>query len=225
MVWCGGGGSDVGGGDQSTWTQSITVHYYNSNNWATVNAYSWDGAGAQFLGAWAGKEMEAEGDNWYKVTYNIDPNAVASLGINFSNGANSEEKTGDVKLTGLTNNEAWIMNDIAYNTKAEAEGGKNRVNALIGSDWTSADKGWEERSMTPDTSYTDGQKFTYTTDLRVGQQVYFHVGSDYPKSFASGGDLFDYTGSNGNPVAKAAGSYTFTLIYNNGTVTIDVVKA
>ncbi len=118
----GGGGGDVGGGDHSTW-DTLTIHYHNAKDWANPYAYSWEtGYETKFLGNWPGTPATAESDGWVKITYQVDPAARGSLMIIFNDGKeNGADQTGDIDISGITNNEAWIAKDESVHaTQAEA---------------------------------------------------------------------------------------------------------
>ena len=72
--------------------EGITVYYYNSLNWTTINCYAWDANGNQANGGWPGTAMNAvEGrENWYYVTFE----GVASINVIFNNGT---KQTADIK--------------------------------------------------------------------------------------------------------------------------------
>ena len=77
--------------------QKITIYYYNSNAWDTVNAYAWkEGTpDEEKLGVWPGTQMSAvQGKGgWFKVEVGEYADRIV-----FSNGANSEQKTGDLTI-------------------------------------------------------------------------------------------------------------------------------
>ncbi len=233
----GGGGGDVGGGE-ADWTQQITLHYHNINNWSTVSVYSWEnGYGTEFLGGYPGKgdTVVSESNSWVKITYNVHPGSIGNLCVIFNNGIvgteNGEQKTIDILLTTEnlgSNYEAWISgsNNGVYSSQSAAETADSQglVAALIGGNWDGA-SGWSEKAMQEDTSYTGGQKFTITVDLVTGQELYFHLtNSNWPKTISNGSNYFG-GGGNNNLTVNEGGNYTFTLIYRGGTNwTIDAVK-
>ena len=54
----------------------VTVYFFNSNGWDTVNAYGYDLEGGKYLGEWGGAGMTNLEDGWFSVlapkgTYNI----------------------------------------------------------------------------------------------------------------------------------------------------------
>ncbi len=215
-------------------TQEITLHYHNKNNWAQVAYWSWDDATNYTGGTWPGKLVtETETNKWVKVTYSVSTESLnnGTIWVIFNNN-NKNSQSIDIRISAdkLTeNNEAWISggNNGVYTTKAAAEEAdtKGYISALIGSDWST--NNWSEKPMEEETSYQGGQKFTYTVTLRAGQQVYFHLSNgEYPKTLSSGQNYF--TGGSGadNLHTTAAGTYTFTLIYNSTTktTTLSVVK-
>ena len=78
---------------------NLQVHYYNSNNWSTVNLYAYDESGAtvkQFTGAWPGKAMTSEGDNWFF----LDVPETESAQIIFNAGAGGAQEPAGNKAPG-----------------------------------------------------------------------------------------------------------------------------
>ena len=95
---------------------TLKVHYYNSNGWSAVCMYVYSGSGTtatQLSGAWPGKAMTKESDNWYVGEINTTESA---LFIANNNNAGSQDPTG-VGSTGYTvQGEVWIKSGKVYPT-------------------------------------------------------------------------------------------------------------
>ena len=72
--------------------QEVIVYYYNSLNWTTINAYSWNTSG-ELLGTWPGFAMTAEENGWYTIKF--ETGSLEGLGLIFNNGS---EQTKDIAL-------------------------------------------------------------------------------------------------------------------------------
>ena len=83
--------------------QTITVYYYNKNNWSTVKAYAWSGDGesaVKYLGDWPGTAMTAVAGKagWYQIAVNKNATKIA-----FTNGLDGDaNKTADLALIAAT---------------------------------------------------------------------------------------------------------------------------
>ena len=98
-------------------TYDVTVHYYNSEGFTSMNAYGWDASGTKFLGEWPGTEIAAvaEKNTWYDIT--LEDLDAGSYGIIF-NGTGGQ--TGDSFITvGSGVNEYWFVgnDEIAYTSE------------------------------------------------------------------------------------------------------------
>ncbi len=95
---------------------TLKVHYYNSNGWSAVCMYVYSGSGTtatQLSGAWPGKAMTKESDNWYVGEVNTTESA---LFIANNNNAGSQDPTG-VGSTGYNvQGEVWIKSGKVYPT-------------------------------------------------------------------------------------------------------------
>ncbi len=84
---------------------SITVHYYNANNWSTVRCYAYTDGGAEPNGAWSNAtKMKAEGDGWFKCTV-----PAGSAYVMFHNGGGVQEP-GSGESGYPASGEVWIQN-------------------------------------------------------------------------------------------------------------------
>ena len=88
---------------------NLVVHYYNANNWSTVNLYAYDKSGSsvkEYTGKWPGKAMTAEGDGWFVC----DVTEAESATVIFNNGSGAQEPPG-VGTPGYDcSGEVWIKN-------------------------------------------------------------------------------------------------------------------
>ena len=94
---------------------STKVWFYNSDNWAAVNAYVFGATNGQALGNWPGKAATNGGDGWWYV----EVPAVPQFSIIFNNGSGSQ--TGDIVIA----NEANVyvtVNNAVFASKEAAEG-------------------------------------------------------------------------------------------------------
>lgn len=86
-------------------TVSLTVHFKRPASWAnTPYAYAWSTTASTNQGAWPGKIMTSEGNNWYKIVFT----GISSTNIIFNN--NSSPQTTDLFI----DKEGWY--DGATNT-------------------------------------------------------------------------------------------------------------
>lgn len=70
----------------------MTVYYTNPNNWSTVYAYAWVGAGDAYMGQWPGKAMSYDSATGYYYMENV----VVGENIIFNNGSGAQ--TDDLKV-------------------------------------------------------------------------------------------------------------------------------
>ena len=95
---------------------NLQVHYKNSNGWSAVSLYAYDessGAAKQFTGAWPGKAMTAEGDNWYFAEV---PDTESATIIFNNNGAGSQEPSGVGTPGYEATGEVWVSGGKVYPT-------------------------------------------------------------------------------------------------------------
>lgn len=73
-------------------SSSVTVHYYNSNNWSSIRMYSYTDGGAEPNGKWdSATLMTSEGNNWYKA---VVPASSAYVMFHPSSGTGQEPSQG-----------------------------------------------------------------------------------------------------------------------------------
>jgi len=89
------------------WTHyAVTVHYQNSNNWSSVNAYAWLGNSSKILGEWPGSAASVSANpGWYNVVLHVE--IGQELFLIFNNGSGNQ--TADLELGVMTGNaEIWL---------------------------------------------------------------------------------------------------------------------
>lgn len=87
-------------------TYDVTVHYYNSEGWTSLNAYGWDAVGNNFMGAWPGTAITASAEKnvWYDIT--LEDLEAGDYGFIFNGNGG---QTGDLTITaGSGINEYWF---------------------------------------------------------------------------------------------------------------------
>ena len=96
--------------------ETLKVHYYNTSGWSQVAMYTYTGSGTtakQLSGAWPGKLMTSEGNNWYVGEVDTE-DKVLFIANNNNNG--SQDPAG-VGSTGYTvQGEVWIKGGKVYPT-------------------------------------------------------------------------------------------------------------
>ncbi len=102
-------------------SETLKIHYYNSNGWSTVAMYVYTESGTtakQLSGAWPGTVMTAESGGWYVGTVDYDDTALF-IANNNNNG--SQDPSG-VGTSGYSvSGEVWIKGGKVY------QGGKVNV--------------------------------------------------------------------------------------------------
>ena len=93
---------------------STTIYFYNSDNWDTVCAYTWE---ACSLGDWPGAACEEDGDGWWKIT--VPAGAGPDLNIIFNNGNNGAQ-TKDLKIQNIKSR--YVNNGRTFESKEAAVG-------------------------------------------------------------------------------------------------------
>lgn len=113
--------------------QNVTVHFKNTQGWATVYAYAWNTAG-ELLGTWPGTDVTATGDGNGYYTATIEGYEEDSVNIIFGDGGSVQ--TLDLACDISKSAEWWVVptdngtGKWACNvatSKADAESGKNEV--------------------------------------------------------------------------------------------------
>ena len=96
---------------------STTIHFYNSNNWANVYAYVWQGASAvpgyESYYTWPGAKISENADHsgWYDLT--ITKEAADGFSFIFNSGSGSQ--TGDLSIATMEGvSELWYIGNTQY---------------------------------------------------------------------------------------------------------------
>ena len=88
---------------------NLRVHYYNANNWSSVNMYTYteeNSVATEYNGKWPGSAMTAEGDGWF--VGDVQKETESALVI-FNNGAGVQEPSGGTLAKGYdSTGEVWI---------------------------------------------------------------------------------------------------------------------
>ncbi len=89
---------------------SLRVHYYNANNWASVNMYAYtgddDATAKRYLGEWPGKAMTSEGDGWFVC----DVPDVESARVLFNAGYSGPQEPAQDVPGYQVSGEVWLKN-------------------------------------------------------------------------------------------------------------------
>ena len=127
----GGSGSGSGGDPQ---TGTFRVRYQNTNNWANVNVYVWDGNNKP-AGEWPGQPMTQDTDGTYY--YDLSVNGTGTYNYVFHN--NSGSQTGNIENIPYAPGEEAVFNfsGVVSNTAAGGSSGSgDAVGQGINSDGT-----------------------------------------------------------------------------------------
>ena len=95
---------------------NLIVHYYNANNWPSVNIYAYDESGAtvkEFAGKWPGTAMKDEGNGWF--VFEASDTESAQVIFNYNGDANKEpagQNAPGYKVSG----EVFLKNGTAQST-------------------------------------------------------------------------------------------------------------
>ncbi len=95
---------------------TLKVHYYNASGWSKVCMYAYTESGtvtSQLTGAWPGKAMTKENDNWY--VGEVDTTDTA-LFIANNNNAGSQDPSGVGSAGYKVQGEVWIKSGKVYPT-------------------------------------------------------------------------------------------------------------
>ena len=103
--------------------KSTTIYFYNSENWDTVSAYTWEACN---IGEWPGAACEEDGDGWWKIT--VPAGAGPDLNIIF-NDNNNGHQTKDLKIQNIKNR--FVSNGRLFESKEAAAGYKPGENVKI----------------------------------------------------------------------------------------------
>ena len=150
-----GGSSGSGsGGDSQPGT--FRVRYQNTNNWANVNVYVWDGNNKP-AGEWPGKPMTKDTDGTYY--YDLTVTGTGTYNYVFNIGSDSQ-KTGDVTNVPYAPGKEAVFNFSGVVSNSAATG--------------STGTGDVSRGANADGSYTltiPGDAFTNTMTTRLDLQI------------------------------------------------------
>ena len=94
---------------------SVTVHYFNSDNWNAVHNYVWDNDNKNdYCSYWPGRQIAENPEHlrWYDLV--LEGLQTQSINCIFNNG--DDEQTEDIAIDLSTNNEFWYMNGQLYTT-------------------------------------------------------------------------------------------------------------
>lgn len=135
----------------------VTLHYYNSEGWASLNAYGWDANGTTFLGGWPGTAITnaAEKNTWYDFI--LEDVEAGTYGVIFNGNGG---QTPDLSVTvSAGTNEYWFVGKdaTAYTTEpsVEAKEYKITVHYYNKNNWSSVyaygaeGANWDEISSAP----------------------------------------------------------------------------
>ncbi len=135
-------------------TYDVTLHWYNADNWTTVNAYTWDSNKTQLTGAWPGTATaeNTEHANWYDIA--LEDLTDSTLNFIFNNKVgDAGVQTGDLKVTlSKSVKEVWVTG-----------GASNPVVATEAPElWTNGSAGTETYTgdVTLYVHYTNPQKWS-----------------------------------------------------------------
>lgn len=115
--------------------ESVTVHYYNSNNWDNLTLYAYgngehNGAETtQILGEWPGHAMQDDGDGWWSYTIPASElEGVDAVRVILANGNAQDPLAGNEGY--LVSGEVWINNGIIADSKDREVVYTGKVNVL-----------------------------------------------------------------------------------------------
>lgn len=128
----------------TSYNGDVTLHYQNSNNWSTVNAYIWKDSSTTLNGSWPGAAISANIDNtgWYDVTVEDIELSDGLLNFIFNDGSN---QTADLSKTITeSTNELWVSGDGTISTTAP-DGWKVLYDVILHCDYRT--KGWSQANV------------------------------------------------------------------------------
>ncbi len=113
-------------------TQTLTLHYYNANDWANVAAYL-HADGSAVSTAWPGATLSQESTtDWYEAT--IEDLAVDTFKVTMNDGGAqaTANKDADVDITlEDAESELWIKNGVVYTANPDTDSPIVRGNEVI----------------------------------------------------------------------------------------------
>ena len=149
------GGSSGSGGDSQSGT--FRVRYQNTNNWANVNVYVWDGNNRP-AGEWPGQPMTQDTDGTYY--YDLNVTGTGTYNYVFNIGSDSQ-KTGDITNVPYAPGKEAVFNfsGVVSNTAATGSSGSGEA---VG------------QGSNADGTYTltiEGDAFTNTMTTQLNLQI------------------------------------------------------
>ncbi len=200
----------------------VTVHFKNTEGWATVNAYSWDSAGNNAFGGWPGTAIEADSANEGYYVCTITGYADDSLNIIFNDGAT---QTVDLKADLTQGTEWWVVPtdgssgkfECAVNTsKADAEAGKNQEAGTADKPADTVTQTKPEVGADTQSPIIYGNEVTFFyQDASASEVVVAGSMNEWSTTAAvmeKDGDLFYYT------MAVEAGSYQYKFVVDGNWI-------
>ena len=205
----GGSGSGSGGGPQ---TGTFRVRYQNTNNWANVNVYVWDGNNKP-AGEWPGQPMTQDTDGTYY--YDLSVNGTGTYNYVFHN--NSGSQTGNIENIPYAPGEEAVFNfsGVVSNTAA---GGSSGSGDAVG------------QGINSDGTYTltiEGNAFTNTMTTQLNLQITKTDSADASKLLEGGKFTLKEqgTGNSMEVTTDKDGTATFTGIRRNTTYDLRETRA
>lgn len=104
---------------------TVRVWFYNSEGWATVNAYVYGASNGEALGSWPGTKATRDGERWWYV----DIDADRPYFVIFNNGTGSQSP--DTRINGNTNLYVTMNKDGVYASKEEAEASISSLKPIV----------------------------------------------------------------------------------------------
>ena len=206
----GGSGSGSGGGPQ---TGTFRVRYQNTNNWANVNVYVWDGNNKP-AGEWPGQPMTQDTDGTYY--YDLTVTGTGTYNYVFNIGSDSQ-KTGDITNVPYAPGEEAVFNfsGVVSNTATTGSSGSgDAVGQGINSDGTY-------------TLTIPGDAFTNTMTTQLNLQITKTDSVDNTKQLPGATFTLKEQGTENSMEATTGkdGIATFTGIQRNTTYDLRETKA
>ena len=168
---------------------TVRVWFYNSEGWATVNAYVYGAANGEALGSWPGTKATRDGERWWYV----DIDADRPYFVIFNNGTGSQSP--DTRINGNTNLYVTMNKDGVYASKEEAEASISSLKPIVSpytTVWFYNNLGWKNvcayawGTANPDplgswpgsraTRYEDTDWWYYTCPFPVSFYIIFNDG-------------------------------------------------
>lgn len=99
-------------------SDDITIHYYNSNKWSTVNIYAYINDGeVVYTDGWPGSTMNDDGNGWWSYTFSKSKlNGANIIQILFNNGGSAQEP-GSNEPGYQVYGEVWIKDKKLYSSE------------------------------------------------------------------------------------------------------------